>query len=116
MSANSKTQTVFNADSQQFTDHAVEDMTAFFKVLGDETRIRIVLLILDAERCVSDIASSLSMSDSAVSHQLKALKSAGLVKTRRDGKNIYYSLDDEHVNEILSTALAHTEHKRLQHA
>lgn len=98
----------------RFSDRAVQDMTAFFKVMGDETRMRIMLLISEESRCVSDIAAALSMSDSAVSHQLKALKSAGLVKTRRDGKNMYYMLDDEHVNEIISTALAHTEHKRQQ--
>ena len=100
------------ARAPQFPAHAVEDMTAFFKVLGDETRMRIVLLISEEARCTGDIAAALNMSDSAVSHQLKALKSAGLVRTRREGKNIYYVLDDEHVNEILSTALAHTEHKR----
>ena len=95
-----------------FPAHAVEDMTAFFKVLGDETRMRIVLLISEEARCTGDIAAALSMSDSAVSHQLKALKAAGLVRTRREGKNIYYMLDDEHVNEIISTALAHTQHKK----
>jgi ArsR family transcriptional regulator len=100
------------ARAPQFPAHAVEDMTAFFKVLGDETRMRIVLLISEESRCTGDIAAALNMSDSAVSHQLKALKAAGLVRTRREGKNIYYLLDDEHVNEIISTALAHTEHKR----
>lgn len=103
--------TVKNNLSVPFPAHTVGDMTAFFKVLGDETRIRIVLLIADEERCVGDIAGALSMSDSAVSHQLKALKNAGLVRTRREGKNIYYLLDDEHVNEIISMARIHTEHR-----
>lgn len=98
-------------DQKTVDNHPVEDMTNFFKVLGDTTRMRIVLLLTDEERCVGDIADSLAMTDSAVSHQLRALKAAGLVRTRREGKNVYYALDDEHVTEIISTALEHTAHR-----
>ncbi len=90
---------------------SVEEMTAFFKVLGDETRMRIVLALSHQEHCVGELSSILGLTDSAVSHQLKALRSAGLVRARREGKNIYYMLADEHVTEILQTAEIHVHHK-----
>jgi len=89
----------------------LSNVTDFFKVLGDETRMRLVLALGESERCVSDLAESLDMTTSAVSHQLRALRNAGLVRSRREGKNIYYALDDEHVEEILSTALTHVQHR-----
>lgn len=94
---------------------SIEDMTVFFKVLGDETRLRIVLAIAKEERCVSALSSTLEMTTSAISHQLKYLKYAGLVKSRREGKNVYYSLDDEHVEDIINTALLHTGHIHEEH-
>ncbi len=90
-------------------------MADFFKVLGDETRMRIVLCLMDRECCVSELAEALDLSSSAVSHQLKELRQAALVASRREGKNIYYTLDDGHVNEIVDTArvhLAHREHEK----
>lgn len=81
-----------------------------FKVFGDPTRIKILYLLLEGELCVNDIAASLGMSQSSISHQLKTLKQHRLVKFRRNGKTIFYSLDDEHVVNILSQGLEHIEH------
>ena len=84
---------------------------AFFKVVGDESRMKIICTISDGETCVNDIASSIGRTKSAVSHQLKLLKDEGLVKARRVGKNIFYSLDDKHVEDIINIAFTHIEHK-----
>lgn len=84
---------------------------SFFKVVGNDTRMKILCTIADEQICVDDIASNVNMTKSAVSHQLKILKDEGLVKSRRDGKNIYYSLDDQHVTDILEIAFTHIEHK-----
>ena len=84
---------------------------ACFKVVGDETRMKILCAISTDELCVNDIASALDMTKSAVSHQLRLLKDEGLVKSRRDGKNIFYSLDDQHVIDIIDIAFTHIEHK-----
>ena len=92
-------------------DGVLSNVTDFFKVLGDETRMRIVLTLGESEVCVSELAETLDMTTSAVSHQLRALRNAGLVRSRREGKNIFYALDDEHVEEILSTALTHVQHR-----
>ncbi len=86
-------------------------LAGFFKVLGDETRVRIISALSREELCVSDLAAALDMTQSAVSHQLKLLRLANQVKTRREGKSIYYSLDDEHVLDILEKALTHISHK-----
>ena len=84
---------------------------AFFKVRGDETRMKILCTIADSEVCVNDIAEAVDMTKSAVSHQLKLLKDDDLVKSRREGKNIFYSLDDQHVMDILDIAFVHITHK-----
>lgn len=84
---------------------------SFFKVVGNETRMKILCTIAHDEVCVDDIAGNVGMTKSAVSHQLKTLKDEGLVKARRDGKNIYYSLDDQHVVDIIDIAFVHIEHK-----
>ncbi|MCI8608869.1 MAG: helix-turn-helix transcriptional regulator [Firmicutes bacterium] len=83
----------------------------FFKVVGDETRMKILCTVAQEELCVNDIAQAVEMTKSAVSHQLKLLKDEGLVKSRRDGKNMYYSLDDQHVVDILDIAFTHIAHK-----
>ena len=85
------------------------DLAELFKVFGDSTRIRIMFVLLDREVCVNDIADALNMTLSAVSHQLNILKRSKLVKGRRDGKSVYYSLDDEHVREIISCGMEHIE-------
>ncbi len=85
------------------------DLAELFKVFGDSTRIRIMFALLDKEVCVNDIAEALNMTLSAVSHQLNILKRSKLVKGRREGKSVYYSLDDEHVREIISCGMEHIE-------
>lgn len=89
---------------------AAEDISAlsdFFKVMGDGTRLKILIALIHNEFCVGEIAYMLDMSQSAVSHQLKVLKSAKLIKARRDGRMIYYSLDDEHIEDILDESMTH---------
>ncbi len=93
------------------SDKTVERLASFFKVLGDETRVRIICAVSEQEKCVSEISDELNVSQSAVSHQLKLLKMEGHVKSRRDGKNIYYSIDDEHVLDIIEKAISHIRHK-----
>ena len=83
------------------------DLAEFFKVFGDTTRIKIICALFESEMCVCDLASVLEMSQSAISHQLRILKQARLVKHRRDGKVIYYSLDDDHIKGIFDQGLHH---------
>lgn len=92
----------------------IEKCCLFFKVLGDPTRFKIIDTLRDGEKCVSEICTALDMSPSAVSHQLNTLKKAKVVKSRRDGKNIYYSFDDEHVTEVIRIALEHTAHSNIE--
>lgn len=83
------------------------DLSDFFKVLGDSTRVRIMWALDESEMCVCDLAVLLNMTKSAISHQLKSLKQANLVKFRREGKVVYYSLSDDHVKEIFEKGLEH---------
>lgn len=85
------------------------DVAELFKIFGDSTRIRILSALSQAEMCVCDICSVLNMTKSAVSHQLRILRQAKLVKNRRQGKEIFYSLDDDHVLSIINLALEHIE-------
>ena len=85
------------------------DLAEFFKVFGDGTRLKILYVLLAAEMCVYDIAMVLGMSQSAISHQLRVLKQMDLVKNRREGKTIFYSLADSHIVTILSQGLDHIE-------
>lgn len=85
------------------------DLADLFKVFGDSTRIKILCALSYSELCVCDIAAVLSMSQSAISHQLRTLKQAKLVKYRRDGKTIFYSLADDHVQTIIGMAKEHLE-------
>ena len=87
------------------------DLADFFKVLGDSTRIRIICALFESELCVCDIANVLNMTQSSISHQLKTLKQARLVKSRRDGKVMYYALDDEHVQKIFDLGIIHLTHE-----
>ena len=84
-----------------------EGMEQFFKVLGDSTRLSILHALLAGELCVCDLGETLSMSVSAVSHQLAVLKTARLVRSRRDGKVVYYSLADDHVTSLLESMRSH---------
>ncbi len=83
------------------------DLAEFFKIFGDSTRIRILYALFEQELCVCDIAGLLNLSQTAVSHQLRILKTNKLVKARRDGKTVFYSLDDSHVHDILDMGIEH---------
>ena len=83
------------------------DLSELFKVFGDSTRIRILFVLFEAEVCVCDLAEALNMTQSAISHQLKILKQSKLVKSRRDGKSVFYSLADSHVRTIISQGFEH---------
>ncbi|BCN30748.1 ArsR/SmtB family transcription factor [Anaeromicropila herbilytica] len=87
------------------------DLSDFFKVLGDSTRVKILWALDESEMCVCDIAVLLNMTKSAVSHQLKSLRSANLVKNRKEGKVVFYSLTDNHVREIVEMGLEHIREK-----
>ena len=87
------------------------DVAEFFKVFGDVTRIKMLLLLLEGEVCVSDLAEQLGMSQSAVSHQLRVLRQNSLVKFRKEGKTVYYSLDDHHVEMVLRQGMSHINKK-----
>ena len=83
------------------------DLADLFKVFGDSTRIKILSCLKVSELCVNDIAQALNMTVSAVSHQLRILKNAKLIKSRKQGKEVYYSLDDDHVERIIDCGLDH---------
>ena len=86
------------------SDDLLFDIAEVFKVFGDTTRMKIISALLEAELCVGDIAEITNSTQSAISHQLRVLKQAKLVKFRKDGKIVYYSLDDEHVSEMYEMA------------
>ena len=83
------------------------DLAELFKVFGDTTRVKILSALFESEMCVCDIAELLNMTQSAISHQLRVLKQARLVKFRKDGKTVFYSLDDEHIKNIFDQGLEH---------
>lgn len=83
------------------------DLADLFKVFGDSTRIKILWALDEAEMCVCDIAVLLNMTQSAISHQLRVLRQARLIKNRKDGKVVFYSLEDEHIKQIFNQALIH---------
>lgn len=95
--------------AEQPAEEHLYDLAELFKVFGDTTRIRILYALFESELCVWDIAQILNLSQSAVSHQLKLLKDAKLVRFRREGKMIVYSLDDDHVRTVLSMGMEHVE-------
>jgi len=92
-------------------EESLYDLAELFKVFGDSTRVRILWALDSSEMCVCDIAYLLNMTQSAISHQLRVLKQAELVKSRRDGKIVYYSLSDEHVRTIFDQGLSHINEK-----
>ena len=93
-------------------EETLYDLADLFKVLGDSTRIKVLCALFEAEMCVCDIAALLGMTQSAISHQLRVLKQARLVKYKRQGKVVYYSLDDEHVKSIFDQGLVHISEKK----
>lgn len=90
-------------------DEVLYALADVFRIFGDSTRIKLLYALYDKELCVQDLAQTLGLTQSAVSHQLRVLKDARLVRFRRDGKAVYYSLDDDHVRTILSVGMEHIE-------
>mgnify|MGYP002509650829 FL=1 len=88
-------------------DETLYDLAELFKVFGDSTRIKILYALFEAELCVCDISKLLGLTQSAVSHQLRVLKGSRLVKFRREGKTVFYSLDDDHVRKIIAQGMEH---------
>lgn len=88
-------------------EEVLYDLAELFKVFGDTTRVRILCALFESEMCVCDISVLLGMTQSSISHQLRVLKSAKLVKNRKEGKVVYYSLDDEHIKHIFAQGLEH---------
>lgn len=88
-------------------EDALYDLAELFKIFGDSTRIRILFVLFESEMCVCDLAEALNMTQSAISHQLRILKQNKLIKNRRDGKQVFYSLADGHVQTIIGQGLEH---------
>ena len=88
-------------------DETLYDLAELFKIFGDSTRVKILYALFEAELCVCDIAQLLGITQSAVSHQLRVLKSARLAKPRREGKTVFYSLADDHVRKIIAQGMEH---------
>lgn len=89
------------------TEELLNELADFYKVFGDATRIKILCVLLRSEMCVCDLAEMLGMTQSAISHQLRVLKQMKLVKNRREGKTVYYSLADGHIQNIISQGMEH---------
>ncbi len=100
---------VNNVKSQILGDEEIFDLAELFKVFGDSTRMKIINALIIQELCVCDIAQITNSTSSAISHQLRVLKQAKLVKYRKEGKSVFYSLDDEHVKEIFEKGREHLE-------
>ena len=100
-------------DSIILNEEIIYDIADFYKVFGDSTRIRILYALMEKELCVGDLVQVLNMNQSAVSHQLRVLRQNDLVKFRKDGKTIVYSLDDSHVTLLLQQGLEHILHKKV---
>ena len=88
-------------------DEQLYDLAELFKIFGDSTRVKILYALLESELCVCDIAKLMEVTQSAVSHQLRVLKNSKLVKFRREGKTVYYSLADDHVRKIIAQGMEH---------
>ena len=106
---------VGNAKTNMLEGEIIGSLSELFKVFGDPTRIKILWALNVHELCVLDICEVLGMTKSAVSHQLSTLKEAKLVRARREGKEVYYVLDDEHVKEIFETGIVHVTHICKEH-
>ncbi len=102
-------ESVARVNANMPSEDVLMDLAELYRIFGDSTRIRILYALLESEMCVCDIATVLGMSLSAISHQLRVLKQARLVKYRREGKTVFYSLADDHVRSILDQGLEHVE-------
>ncbi len=105
-------ETVQRCRQKMPSEQILSDLADFLRNFGDSTRVRIVSALMDGELCVCDIAAVLDMTVSAVSHQLRVLRQSKIVRTRRDGKQVYYSIDDHHVGILFSTGLEHVREGR----
>lgn len=99
--------TVEEVKKKLYKENTLIDVSEFFKIFGDSTRIRIINVLMHSEMCVCDIAHILKMSQSSISHQLRIMKQAKIVKYRKQGKMVYYFLDDKHIGEIFSKGVEH---------
>ena len=90
------------------------NLAEFFKIIGDITRTKILYALDQNEMCVCDIANVLGMTKSSISHQLATLKQSGIVKYRKEGKEVYYTLDDDHVQQVFEIAIEHIQHKERE--
>lgn len=106
-------QDIVNHTLKNMADEDVFNKLAeFFKILGDTTRTKILFALDQNEMCVCDIANVLNMSKSSISHQLGTLRRMSIVKCRKEGKEVYYTLDDNHIKQVFEVALEHIEHKK----
>lgn len=94
---------------QMLSSELLMDLANLFKVLGDHTRVRILQALHTSELCVCDLVDALDMSQSAISHQLRVLRTSKIVKYRKEGKNVFYSLDDQHVYSLINIGLQHVQ-------
>lgn len=101
--------TVIKVKDKLPQEEMLYDLAELFKVFGDSTRVKILCALFESEMCVCDLAALFNMTQSAISHQLRVLKAARLVKNRRDGKVVYYSLQDDHVKHIFNEGLDHVQ-------
>ncbi|HRA47345.1 MAG TPA: metalloregulator ArsR/SmtB family transcription factor, partial [Thermomicrobiales bacterium] len=102
---------VIAACSQMIDTDRVRILTTLFGAISDPNRLRIVTALQANELCVCDIAATVGLSESAVSHHLRTLREAGLVRNRRDGRRVWYAVDDEHISGILQPAIEHATHR-----
>ena len=98
--------------NQMLTEEYFYKLAELFKIMGDSTRMKLLFAIDKSDMCVNDIANLLNMSKSSISHQLAVLRNVGIVKYRREGKEVIYSLDDEHIKELFEVSIEHVEHKK----
>ena len=102
-----KTQELQEISLEPLSDEVLETMAESFKALGDPTRLRIMALLFNGERTVGDLSDHLAVSQSAVSHQLRLLRNLDIVRYRKDGREVYYALADDHIRDIFSRSLEH---------
>jgi ArsR family transcriptional regulator len=107
--AKSKSDPLETVKNRKDADSVLYDLSETFRVLGDFNRVRILMALVGCEMCVRDLAESLELTDSAVSHQLRILRNSRLVKFRKEGKNVLYSISDDHVATIFREGLEHVE-------
>jgi DNA-binding transcriptional ArsR family regulator len=103
--------TVAKIRQEQLQEHQVTELASIFQALGDPTRVRIIHSLIKSEMCVCDLAAVLEMTQSAVSHQLRSLRNLRIVKHRKVGRMVYYSIDDEHILSLFETGLEHVSHR-----